>query len=113
MSRSKAIDRSKIRRVVLYARVSTDRQAKKETPIKGQIERMREYCEQHGYQVVRIFKDEGISGQTDKRPDFQEMIEIASERPKKFDAVLVWKFSRFARNLRDSIIYKDILRRKY
>ena len=40
------------------------------------------------------------------------MISIAKQKPKLFDAILVWKLSRFARNREDSIIYKALLRRR-
>ncbi len=113
MSRRKSLDRSKIKRVALYARVSTEHQAKKEAPIAGQIEKMKEYAALKGYDIIYTFKDEGISGRTDDRPAFQEMLSIASKPDKPFDAVLVWKFNRFARDRHDSMKYKFLLRRKY
>lgn len=59
-----------------------------------------------------IFQDEGISGRNaGKRPAFMEMIGIAKQKPKPFDVILVWKFSRFARSRQDSIFYKSMLRK--
>ncbi len=112
MSKYDFNSQSKISRVALYARVSTNRQTSKDSSLKFQIDGMTEYAEKHGYEVVHVFKDEGISGQTDNRPEFQEMMTMAGESNKPFDAVLVWKFDRFSRNQKDSIIYKDILRNK-
>lgn len=40
------------------------------------------------------------------------MIATAKKNPKPFDAILVWKFSRFARNRQDSIVYKSMLRKE-
>lgn len=58
-----------------------------------------------------IFVDSGISGRSaQKRPAFLKMIELA--KAKKFEAILVWKFSRFARNQEESIVYKSMLRNK-
>lgn len=58
-----------------------------------------------------IFVDSGISGRkAEKRPAFLKMIELA--KAKKFEAILVWKFSRFARNQEESIVYKSMLRNK-
>lgn len=59
-----------------------------------------------------IYTDEGISGRSTKRPTFQQMIGIAKTKPSPFDAILVWKFSRFARNREDSIVYKSMLRKQ-
>jgi len=41
------------------------------------------------------------------------MIRTAGQTPKPFDQILLWKFSRFARNRQDSIFYKSMLRREY
>lgn len=46
-----------------------------------------------------------------KRPGFNKMIGTAKLKPKPFDAILLWKFSRFARNREDSIVYKSMLRK--
>jgi len=112
MRKHKGIDRSLIRRVVIYARVSTDKQAEKETPIDGQILKMTEYAQQEGWDIVDQFVDGGRSGRTDKRPEFQRMISQAKQIPRPFDAILVWKFNRFARNTDDAKIYKMILRKR-
>jgi DNA invertase Pin-like site-specific DNA recombinase len=48
---------------------------------------------------------------TEQRDRFQAMIAAAQRSPRPFDAILVWKFSRFARNREDSAIYKGLLRR--
>ena len=59
-----------------------------------------------------IFRDDGISGRTArKRPAFNTMIGTAKLTPKPFEAILLWKFSRFARNREDSIVYKSMLRK--
>ena len=49
---------------------------------------------------------------TANRPQFQEMISTAKQKNKPFNAILVWKLSRFARNREDSIIYKNLLRKQ-
>lgn len=59
-----------------------------------------------------IFTDEGISGRKSNRPAFQKMIGTAKLKPKPFDVILLWKFSRFARNREDSIVYKSMLRKQ-
>ncbi|MCI7334723.1 MAG: recombinase family protein, partial [Oscillospiraceae bacterium] len=94
-----------------YIRVSTDDQT--ELSPSSQLEALQEYADSHGYIIPEeyVFKDEGISGRTTKkRPEFNRMIGVAKTKPKPFDAVLLWKFSRFARNRTDAIVYKNLLR---
>jgi len=97
--------------VVLYARVSSDKQAEKDLSIPAQLKHMRQYCLQKGWKVVGEFVDEAESARTANRPQFQRMIAEAKTKRKPFDAILVWKLSRFARNREDSVIYKSLLRR--
>ena len=98
-------------RAVLYARVSSEKQAEKDLSISAQLKALRNYAASHGYDIVREFIDEAESARTADRPAFQEMIALAKSKTKLFDAVLVWKLSRFARNREDSVIYKSILRK--
>lgn len=96
-----------------YIRVSTEDQV--EYSPASQLEKIREYAKRNGYLLPEefIFADEGISGRnTAKRPEFNRMIGIAKQKPKPFDAILLWKFSRFARNREDSIVYKSMLRKQ-
>ncbi len=96
-----------------YIRVSTDDQI--EYSPSSQLEKIQEYAKKNGYILPSeyIFIDEGISGRTTaKRPAFNKMIGIAKTNPKPFDAILLWKFSRFARNREDSIVYKSMLRKQ-
>lgn len=96
-----------------YIRVSTDDQV--EYSPASQLEKIREYAKRNDYILPNefIFMDEGISGRnTRKRAEFNRMIGIAKQEPKPFDAILLWKFSRFARNREDSIVYKSMLRKQ-
>lgn len=96
-----------------YIRVSTEDQT--EYSPASQLEKIREYAARSGYDLPDefIFADEGISGRnTAKRPEFNRMIGVAKQKPKPFDAILLWKFSRFARNREDSIVYKSMLRKQ-
>ena len=96
--------------VVLYARVSSDRQADKGASIPSQIEELHRWCDREGHTVLREFTDEGISGTTDKRPGFQSMIAFCKLRRDEVDAVVVWKLNRFSRDRVDSAVYKRHLR---
>lgn len=96
-----------------YVRVSTDDQM--ELSPDSQMEKIREYAAKNGLLLLSeyIFHDDGISGRAaEKRPGFQQMIATAKDPSHPFDTIIVWKFSRFARNQEESIFYKSILRSK-
>lgn len=96
-----------------YIRVSTDDQM--EISPESQLTKIKEYAEKNHLILSPkyIFHDDGISGRAaDKRPGFQQMIAAAKDQSHPFDVVIVWKFSRFARNQEESIFYKSILRSK-
>ena len=96
-----------------YIRVSTDDQI--EYSPDSQIRAIHNYAEKNGYYLPEqyIFMDEGISGRTvGKREGFKQMIALAKSKPKPFEAILVWKYSRFARNREDSVVYKSMLRKQ-
>lgn len=97
-----------------YIRVSTDDQM--EYSPDSQLEKIREYAKKNEMVLPEeyIFReDEGISGKVaKKRPEFMRMIGTAKKKPKPFDVIIVWKFSRFARNRQDSIVYKSMLRKQ-
>lgn len=96
-----------------YIRVSTEDQT--EFSPDSQLKAVRKYADEHNMILPDkfVFVDEGISGRkADKRPSFQQMIGTAKLRPKPFDVILLWKFSRFARNREDSIVYKSMLRKQ-
>ena len=96
-----------------YIRVSTDDQI--EFSPDSQLEKIKLYAERNQMLLPKefIFMDEGISGRnTKKRPAFNTMIGLAKLNPKPFDVILVWKYSRFARNREDSVVYKSMLRKE-
>lgn len=101
-----------MKRAAAYIRVSTDDQT--EYSPDSQLKAISVYADKNGFILNKdlIFSDEGISGRDVKnRPGFNKM--IAAAKAKQFDVILVWKFSRFARNREDSIVYKSMLRREY
>lgn len=102
----------KQKEVCAYVRVSTDKQ--EELSPDSQIRLIKEYAQSHGMLLTHIYREEhGISGKdADKRPAFQEMITACKDKSHPYDAILLWKFSRFARNIDESTYYKSILRKK-
>lgn len=96
-----------------YIRVSTDDQA--ELSPETQLEEIRKYAQRESLVLLQdhIYIDAGISGKkAERRPEFMRMIAAAKEQDCPFSVILLWKYSRFARNQEESIFYKSILRSK-
>lgn len=96
-----------------YIRVSTDDQA--ELSPDSQLEEIKKYASREGLRLLpdQIYIDSGISGKrAGRRPAFLRMVAAAKEPGCPFSVILLWKFSRFARNQEESIFYKSILRSK-
>lgn len=95
-----------------YLRVSDERQD--EYSLDSQLSHIKAYAKANDYIIPDeyVFYDDGISGRSvQKRTAFNNMIAFAKSKEHPFDAILVWKFSRFARNQEESIVYKSMLRR--
>ena len=86
------------KRVALYLRVSTGRQAAGDISIPSQRELTTRYCESQGWTVVDEFIEPGASATDDKRPVFQRLMEATKSPDRRFDVICVHSFSRFYRN---------------
>ena len=85
-------------KVVIYARFSSHSQT--EQSIEGQLRECYEFAKRNDYVVVDEYIDRAISGMTDNRPAFLQMIE--DSKKKEFEYVLVYQLDRFARSRYDS-----------
>ena len=95
---------------VAYIRVSTDSQDEYSPDAQKRL--IKEYAKNNNMLLTDVFEDIGISGtKASKRPQFQEMIALSKQKDCSFDTILVWKFSRFARNQEESIVYKSMLKK--
>ena len=96
-----------------YIRVSTDDQV--EYSPTSQLKLILKYALEHQIIINKehIFHDDGISGtQATKRDGFKEMISVSKSKTKPFEVILVYDFSRFARNKDESVMFKTLLRKK-
>jgi len=83
----------KTKRVALYMRVSSGEQNT------GAQERaLREYVQRRGWKLQQIYRDQGVCGASSNRPALNELLKAC--RRGSFDVVVVWKFDRFARSLK-------------
>ena len=86
------------KRVALYVRVSTDHQS-----VRNQEIELQAVAERHGWQVVSVYRDQGISGAKgrDKRPGLDKLLQAVAR--KEFDMVAAWSVDRLGRSLIDLV----------
>jgi len=89
------------KRIAIYARVSTRHKGQE---LETQLQPLKEYASNRGFQVreEHIYTDSGISGTKDKRPALDRLMKAAMG--KQFDAVVVFRFDRFARSIKHLVI---------
>ncbi len=81
-------------RAAIYARVSTANTGQDPAM---QTRELKEFCQRRGWEVAGEYVDRGVSGAKDSRPELNRL--MADGHQRRFDAVLVWKFDRFARSV--------------
>ena len=88
------------KKVVIYTRVSTLDQT-----IDNQLIELRDHCSKMGWEVVKEYADEGLSGtlSRDKRPALNSLIKDAYR--KRFDSVVCWDISRIGRSMKELILF--------
>ncbi len=96
-----------IRRVAIYTRVSTDGQT-----TDNQQRELEEAARRHGWDVVQVFTDQGISGSKGRngRPAFDAMLKGVARR--EFDMIAAWSVDRLGRSLQDLIGFLNELHAK-
>ena len=88
------------KKVVIYTRVSTLDQT-----IDNQLIELRDHCSRMGWEIVKEYSDEGLSGtlSRDKRPALNSLIKDAYR--KRFDSVVCWDISRIGRSMKELILF--------
>lgn len=84
-------------RAVIYARYSSDNQ--REASIEDQIEICRRYIDRQGWALARSYQDHALSGASDQRPAYQQM--LADAAANRFDVVVTEALDRLGRRLSD------------
>ena len=95
-------------RAVLYCRVSTEDQVKN-LSLSTQEKACKGYCQQHGFEVDKVFVEEGESAKTVNRSQFQKMLSYCRENKGRIQSVIVYHTSRFARNSHDHLAVRALL----
>ena len=88
------------KKVVIYARVSTLDQT-----VDNQLIELRDHCSKMGWEIVKEYTDEGLSGtlSREKRPALNAMIKDGYR--KKFDTVVCWDISRIGRSMKELVLF--------
>ncbi len=94
-------------RVAVYARVSTEDQAKEGFSLDAQKDRLKAYCQAKGWEIAGEYVDDGHSGRDTKRPAYQKML----EEKDNWDTLLVIKMDRIHRNSKNFMEMMDDLKR--
>ena len=89
-------------KAAIYGRVST---MGKGQDVDLQLRDLRNYAQARGWKIFREYIDNGVSGRKDKRPALDQLMNDAHK--KRFDAVLVWRFDRFARSTKHLVTSLD------
>lgn len=98
-----------MKRVAIYMRVSTDKQAQEGDSIAAQRDALTKYVKDHGHVLVGEYLDDGISGTKNDRDEFQRM--LSDVQAGKIDLILTTKMDRLHRSLRNFLNMQDILDR--
>ena len=92
---------------VIYTRYSSHNQ--RDCSIEQQVADCEIFARQNNLRVVKVYADRHLSGTTDNRPQFQQMLKDAAHGHWAY--VICWKIDRFARNRYDSATYKFRLKK--
>ena len=91
-----------------YIRVSSEDQIKNYS-LANQEDKCREYCQNNGYCLLKIFRDEGKSATTLQRPALLELLSYSQKNKGKLDAVVTYKIDRMSRDTYEYLYLKKTL----
>ena len=97
------------KKAVIYTRVSDPSQVDNNS-LEMQAKSCRKFAESKGYEVVRIYQEEGRSAKdVSSRPEFRKMLSFSTKKQNRISAVVIYKFDRFSRNLEDGLATMSLL----
>jgi len=99
-------DIKKSPRAALYCRVSTEDQAKEGFSLSAQRERLEAYCKAKGWEIAKVYVDDGYSGRSDNRPGYRELMDDKDE----WNVLVVMKMDRIHRNSKNFTMMMERLR---
>lgn len=98
-----------MKRVVAYVRISSQSQIDN-TSIETQLDKIELHCKLHDIEIVKLFKEEGISAKNTERPSYTEMIDFVTNKENRIDGIIAYKGDRMHRSLKNLLIMiEDVL----
>lgn len=91
------------KKCIIYVRVSTEEQTKGYS-LNAQENEDKAFAKNLGYDVIKIFREEGLSAKDLKRPVLQKMMKWGYEHAGEFDAVVFWKWERISRGTEEDYV---------
>jgi site-specific DNA recombinase len=76
-----------VSRAIGYVRISTEEQTQHGYSLEAQTEAIKKYCEIQGWELLRIYRDDGYSGASMERPALEQL--LAGLHLRHFDTVVV------------------------
>ena len=101
--------KTQTKQAIGYIRVSSAQQAQEGVSLEAQQAKIEQWCLANGYELVNVFKDEGISG---KRMDTRQGLQDALATIKKGNAFVFYSMSRVARSTKDMLSIGDLITKK-
>lgn len=101
----------KAKRVALYARVSSDKQAREGDSIPAQVDALNKYAKEHKFQIIGTFIDDGISGTKNDRDELQNLLKLVESD--QVDLIICTKMDRLHRSLRNFLNMQDVLQKHH
>lgn len=102
--------KNEIPTAIIYTRVSTKEQVQNFSLV-SQEKICQSYAEKNGWEVLKVFREEGESAKTADRTQLQEILQYVAKNKGKVGKMIVYKLNRFARNAEDHFTVKVVLRR--
>ena len=91
----------RLRRAIIYCRVSTKEQVDEGSSLTTQEKMCREYARKNNYEIVEVFVEQGESAKTADRTQLKVMMLFAADKKNRIDVVLIYKLDRLSRNTID------------
>jgi site-specific DNA recombinase len=99
-------------KAIAYIRVSSQRQVDEGGSLESQTKQVKQYSDSHCYDLINIFREEGESAKSERRPELQRMLKFCSDKKNGVQIVIIPKIDRLSRNVHDYFNLKVQLSRK-
>ncbi len=99
-------------KAIAYIRVSSQRQVDEGGSLESQTKQVKQYAASHDYELIQVFREEGESAKSERRPELQRMLKFCADKKNRVQIVIIPKIDRLSRNVHDYFSLKMQLARK-